>query len=352
MNRTKTIIVAILLLVVFGVYAHWQYRVYRTPLSSNALASVEDQIVSGGPNRDGIPAIDKPLFETVSAADQYLDNDGFGLVVTSGSQTRFYPYQILVWHEIVNDTFGGKPLLVTYCPLTYTGLVFDPLVGTETFLFGTSGKLLNNNLLMQDRKTNSLWSQAIGEAVVGDLKGTQLKLRPSLTITWADFKTEFPNGMVLSRRTGTVRDYTRDPYGNYHTNNAVLFPLSHVDARLETKTLIFGYKTTDAQKAYPTDIIQKMTIVNDEVGGKMFFVFWDPTLKTVRGYFRDPTGTPLTFVWEDDRLVDRETSSVWNTEGKAVSGSLRGTSLIPVPLENHFWFSWVAFHPTTNVLTP
>ncbi|MEK7614834.1 MAG: DUF3179 domain-containing protein [Patescibacteria group bacterium] len=352
MNRSKTIIVAVLILAVFGVYAYWQSRVYRTPVSVGPSPSIEEQIVSGGPNRDGIPAIDKPIFETVSAADQYLDNDGFGLVVTSGTRVRFYPYQILVWHEIVNDSFDGKPLLVTYCPLTYTGLVFDPQINTETFLFGTSGKLLNNNLLMQDRKTNSLWSQAIGEAVVGDLKGTQLKLRPSFTITWADFKDTFPNGMVLSRRTGVVRDYTHDPYGNYHTTNAVLFPLSHVDSRLETKKLVFGYKTPDEQKAYPTDVIQKMLIVNDEVDEHSLFVFWDPDLKTVRGYFRDPTGTPLTFEWQDNRLVDRETHSVWNTEGKAISGSLRGTSLTAVPLENHFWFSWAAFHPNTNVLTP
>ncbi len=349
MNRSYVIIVAIVFFLLFGLYAHWQSGVYRTPLLGSDL-SVEEQIVSGGPTAEAIPSIDKPLFESVSAADQYLDNEGYGLVVRSGSHVRFYPYQILVWHEIVNDVMDGKPLLVTYDPLTYTGVLFDPKVKDESLTFGTSGKLLNSNLLMQDRKTKSLWSQATGQAVMGQRKGTALSMRPSLTITWADFKSAYPEGSVLSSHTGVTRDYTHDPYGNYHTSNAVLFPVRHVDPWLDMKTLVFGYATQNGQRAYPTDLIQQAVTSNDTIGGNAICLFWDAKLKTVRGYRRDPNGTPLTFnKWDNNQFIDVETNSVWNADGQAVSGSMRGTTLAPIVLQNSFWFSWAAFYPNTLV---
>ena len=233
-------------------------------------------------------------------------------MVEVGSQSRFYPYQILVWHEIVNDTFVNEPLLVTFCPLCYTGRVFDREVNGEEVEFGTSGKLHNSNLLMYDRWSDSLWSQAFGEAVVGDLTGTALEVYPSLTISWADYKTNYPGGEVLSRETGHDRDYTSDPYGpvGYYESAAIWFPLSHEDQRLHPKAVIFGLEIGEATKAYELERVQEAGSIDDVVGGESVRVYWDEDVRTVRAE---------------------------RTTGESIQ------------LENSFWFSWAATHPETEL---
>lgn len=137
------------------------------------------EIKSGGPPKDGIPSIDKPNFISIKEAEGFLKESDPGIAINIEGEKRFYPFKILVWHEIVNDMIKGKRVLVTYCPLCLTGIVFDPVVKGERVEFGVSGKLWNSNLLMYDRKTDSLWSQVLGEAVVGEMVGTKLAVVPS-----------------------------------------------------------------------------------------------------------------------------------------------------------------------------
>lgn len=192
-----------------------QNRFYRTPVASNVQVGLEANLVSTGVEKDGIPSIDDPKFESVAAADPYLDDQGFGIVVEAGGRSRFYPYQILVWHEIVNETFAERPLLVTYSPLCGAGLVFERTSNGEARSFGVSGKVYNNCSVLYDRKDGTLVSQI----------APGLTPFPSRMMTWREYKTEFPRGQVLSRETGSVRDYTFNPYGDYETSNAILFPL-------------------------------------------------------------------------------------------------------------------------------
>lgn len=184
-----------------------------------------DEILSGGPSKDGIPSIDNPKFISTKDADKQLEDDSPGLGVVVGDTARFYPYRILVWHEIVNDTIEGKPVLVTYCPLCVTGIVFGREFNGEAVEFGVSGRLWKSNLLMYDRTSNvkdeSLWSQVLGEAVLGIRTGEKLEIVPSDTVMYSVWKKSHKNTEVLSRDTGAARSYGSDPYGNYYTDDTV-----------------------------------------------------------------------------------------------------------------------------------
>ncbi len=144
-----------------------------------------DQIVSGGPPPDGIPSIDNPKFIPANQSDFLSDSEAV-VGVTFGGITRAYPLQILVWHEIVNDNFNGLPIAITYCPLCYSSAAFVRQINGNTAEFGTSGKLYNNNLVMYDRLTRSLWSEIWGQAISGNLTGHTLERVPSDLMTWAN----------------------------------------------------------------------------------------------------------------------------------------------------------------------
>jgi len=140
-----------------------------------------DEIVSGGPPKDGIPALDHPNFVGVAEARRWLEDDDPVLVIETEGASRAYPYQVLIWHEIVNDEIDGLPLAVTYCPLCNTALVFARRHGERTLDFGTTGRLRHSDLIMYDRQTETWWQQATGEAIVGTLAGETLELYPAQT---------------------------------------------------------------------------------------------------------------------------------------------------------------------------
>jgi hypothetical protein len=162
------------------------------------------EFISGGPGRDGIPPIDKPRFVSVAAAARFLDDGEPVLAVEIGGRARAYPQQILIWHEIVNDTLGGRPIAVSYCPLCNSSVVFDRRAAGRTLTFGTTGNLRNSDLVMWDRQTQSWWQQLTGEGVVGELTGTRLTVLESQTLSFADFRARHPEGEVLSRDTGSI----------------------------------------------------------------------------------------------------------------------------------------------------
>jgi Protein of unknown function (DUF3179) len=201
-----------------------------------------DQIVSGGPPPDGIPSIDNPKFLTVQEAGKnFLSDSDLVLGLNIHGDIRAYPLSILVWHEIVNDEVGGVPVAVTYCPLCFTNQVFNSTIGSNQILqFGTSGKLYNSNLVMYDRGSKSLWSQALGQAIVGKYAGQKLQRIPFDIAYWKDWKQLYPNSKILSKDTGFSRPYGADPYGDYYTSNQLHFPVSNHDNRLGLKEKIVG----------------------------------------------------------------------------------------------------------------
>ena len=232
----------------------------RDGLETNtAVRSIPlDEVLGGGPGKDGIPAILNPKFISVNEAKGIEDGDRFGVSVTIGNTSRFYPYSILVWHEIVNDEVGGQPFIVTFCPLCGSAITFDPTIEGEVRTFGVSGKLWESNLLMYDHKNENLWSQIIGEVVVGDETGEKLDIFPSQLITFDEFSSKYPNGEVLSRDTGYNRKYDFYPYGNYDSSDSLYFPVSVEDNRLFAKELMFVVNIGDLSGAFKrSDVLEE-----------------------------------------------------------------------------------------------
>ena len=175
------------------------------------------EIVSGGPPKDGIPSIDTPLFRNVTEIrDLAAVEPVIGLEIEGDA--RAYPLRILIWHEIVNDTVGGRPVAVTYCPLCNSAVVFDRRVGGRELDFGTTGKLRNSDLVMYDRQTESWWQQFTGEAIVGSMLGQELKLVPARLESFAEFTARHPNGRVLVPSDPTLRRYGINPYRGYDSS--------------------------------------------------------------------------------------------------------------------------------------
>jgi hypothetical protein len=324
------------------------------------------EILSGGPPKDGIPPIDNPTSVSVSEADEWLEDVEPVIFIQVGDDARAYPIQILMWHEITNDVIGGEPITVTFCPLCNTGIAFVRTVDGQVLDFGTSGRLRFSNLIMYDRQTETWWQQASGEAIAGEMTGTQLDFYPAAMISWQDFKTNHPDGQVLSRETGFNRDYGRNPYTGYDNINSspFLFMGPSTPGTLPAMARVLTVETEEESVAYPYSVLQEAGVINDTVAGQDIVVFWEAgtasaldagtissgdDVGTANAFFREVEGQTLTFSLDGGVIVDDQTGSQWNVLGVAVSGDLQGTQLSPVVAINHFWFSWAAFKPDTRV---
>ena len=288
---------------------------------SGSLVPV-DEILSGGPPRDGIPALSDPTFERVPDV-RWLEADDRLLALELDGAAKAYPIRILNWHEVVNDRLGGRTIAVTYCPLCGTGMAFDlerstdgrPFLGGGRALeLGVSGLLYNSDVLMYDRQTESLWSQIGHRAVTGPLRGRELAMIPVLHTTWERWRKEHPDGLVLSRETGYDRNYEVDPYMSYARSSSVMFPVAHRDERLPEKDLVLGITRGEAAVAFPLDRLEdRPRPVRAAVGEEELFVYWFP---------------------------DSETAFATTLDGDKVPATIA------------YWFAWNAFHPDTGIWNP
>lgn len=196
-----------------------RYWKQEWPVTDFSMASVDfDEFLHGGPPKDGIPPIDEPAFVSVAEADLILaDREPvIGLVVNG--EAKAYPLQVLMFHEIANDSIGGVPVSVTFCPLCNAAIVFDRRVGDRVLDFGTTGKLRKSDLVMWDRQTESWWQQFLGEAIVGEMTGTRLTMIPSRLESWARFRARAPEAQVLVPNGLHRRSYGGNPYLNYDSS--------------------------------------------------------------------------------------------------------------------------------------
>ncbi len=348
---------------------------FKTDFSKHIVSYGE--ILSGGPPKDGIPALNDPRFVSVSEADVWLKPVEPVILVQVEEDARAYPIQILIWHEIANDTVGGEPLVVTFCPLCNTAIAFKRTVNGKVLDFGTTGRLRYSNLIMYDRQTETWWQQATGEAIAGELTGTQLVFYPAAIISWQDFKTSFPQGKVLSRETGYPRDYGHNPYIGYDNvnNPPFLYEGPPTPNQLPPVARVLTIDLNGETVAYPYETLEKIGVVNDIVGGEAVVVFWQagtvsPLDSTSTGSGRDvgtaaaysrqlnpstgsgQSGQTLSFTFTEGKLIDDQTKSEWNVLGQVIAGELKGKQLTPVVAINHFWFSWAAFKPETRIYEP
>jgi len=341
----------------------------RDPLAKGLPRPLVDpaQIIDAGPLPDGIPALADANFERADTVDWLTPAEPV-LSLTLGGETRAYPVQVLIWHEIANDTVAGVPVAVTYCPLCNSAIGFDRRVAGRVVTFGTSGKLLHSNLVMYDRQTRSLWPQLAGQVVAGVLTGTRLTAYPVQTIAWQDWLAANPRSWVLSKDTGYDRSYGFNPYGGYDQPTSQPFDLpGPADPRLPPKTRIIALGGEQDPVAITLDslIARRVLLLNlarqdivvwallglrsaldtpDLAAGRTiaatgaFLSSWNRRPLHFRAY---PSGSDFT---------GAETGSRWNVLGQALTGPAKGAQLQPVPHLDTFWFAWAAYRPHTRIL--
>ncbi len=273
------------------------------------IAIPVEEVLPGGPPRDGIPALDDP--KAIAASEAQWSEDELVIGVALEGAARAYPVPLLEWHELVNDTLGGRPILVSYCPLCGTGIVFDRQLDGKPQTFGVSGLLYRSDLLLYDRTTNSLWSQIPALAVAGPRTGTRLSILRSEMTRWGDWRRRHPDTTTLSADTGHRRPYGKSPYGDYAQSEKLHFP-APVDGRYHPKMPTLGIRVPGgAARAYPAvEVVRAGGTIREVFEGRRVSVSYDPDNQVFRG------DAP-----EDLEIV----------EG--------------------YWFAWAAFHPKTTVFT-
>lgn len=268
------------------------------------------EIKDGGPPKDGIPSIDNPAF--LNARKATLKDDERILGITENGVAKAYPIKILNYHEIVNDEFDGKPVVVTYCPLCGSGVAFDAEVKGKILKFGVSGLLYNSDVLLYDRQTGSLWSQLEYKAISGPMAGKELEVLPTANTTWKSWKQKHPETVVLSEETGFKRDYSQNPYPGYGESSTLFFAVSAENDEFHPKEMVTGIEIEGASKAYPFSELEKTgkQIIRDSIKDKVIEIHYDAESKSAEIF--DAAGNPL-------------------------------------PAVTNFWFAWFAFHPDTEI---
>lgn len=347
---------------------------WRTDFSKHSVPLSEFQ--SGGPPRDGIPPIDEPRYVSQAEANAWLAPEEPVMAVTleqadRSLAARGYPLQIMLWHEIVNDTLGETPVTVTFCPLCYTAVAYDRRLepGGTIYDFGTTGNLRHSDLVMWDRQTESWWQQFSGDAIVGELTGAHLTFLPAQILSWRAFKDAYAEGDVLSRDTGFDRSYGTNPYPGYDdiNNRPFLFDGS-TDDRLPSMERVVGVVLGNEGVAYPFPALQRARVIEDRVGDEELVIFWAPGASSAvdtgnvdegrdigqAGVFsRDLGGRVLSFATSPGGDVrDAETGSTWDVSGRATAGELAGEHLTAIPHTVVFWFAWAAFQPLGRLWKP
>ncbi len=270
-------------------------------------------ILSGGPPRDGIPAIDNPLFVRATESKEYTKRSQV-LGVYYNGVAKAYPIMIMDWHEVVNDHFEGQPVVISYCPLCGSGVAFSADIGLDkSTTFGVSGLLYNSDVLLYDRATNSLWSQIMGQAISGPLKGQKIVPISTQRTTLGAWKELHPYTLILTTETGFHRNYFTTPYRNYEFEKGIYFPVTHSNDVLHNKEWVIGVENNGTYKAYAIKHLAKLENQRlvDQLGGETITLTWDKKAENI---------------------------TILNSEG---------LEIVTIQM---FWFAWAAFHPETEVL--
>ena len=308
----------------------------------------KNQVLDGGPGKDGIPSIDDPKFTSATEVD-FLADEELVLVIRFDHEVKAYPHDILDWHEIVNDRLAGIPYAVTYCPLTGTGIAWDRLVqGIET-TFGVSGLLYNSNLMPYDRYSESTWSQQRLDCVHGTLLGSPARTFTMVETSFGTFRETYPEGLVLNLDTGFERDYGDYPYGRYLQHNELLFPVSRQDDRLPLKERTLGViLNKDDQRVYRFNPESGAGLMKDTLEGQSLWIIRDQ-LHNYLVAFQDDGRTFKHFPDQFPTILQDAEGNTYNFMGDVITNL---TDVKPLKLPTQFmgyWFSWGTFYPGVEI---
>ncbi len=336
---------------------------WKTDTSKKSIDLKE--LMSGGPGKDGIPAIRNPKFITPQEAASWVEAKEPVIVVELDGDARAYPLQVLIWHEMVSDQIGDVPLLVTYCPLCNSSIAFDRRVDGKVLDFGVSGMLRHSNMIMFDRQTDSLWQQLTGEAVVGAMTGKRLEIVTSQVVDFATFAKNFPSGKVLSKDTGQNRPYGVTPYAGYEQSGRPMFPVPRKRGTGRPLERIVTFTLEGKSRAYTFERLRRSRVAEGEIKKTRYVVFYDPaavsTMEQKRisasqqvgsaGVFSpEVDGKSLKFRHKDGKILDKDTGSTWNILGMATGGPLVGKRLKPIKHGVFYAFAWMSFMPQTDLI--
>jgi len=328
--------------------------------SSHAVALPEPEIYRLQPgelilaaSEDDIPSIQTDSTDFVPAEKADLEEQELVVGLIIGGNPRAYPVRLLSLHEVVNDQVGDQYFAVTWCPLCFSAIVFNREVDGRILSFQASGYLLNDNLVLKDHPTDTLWSQLLGQGIKGAQRGALLEVHPSTLTRWEIWKEAYPFTEVLSPLALGYVEEIYDPYTGYFSSGAAGFSSSvEQSPRLPGKALIEGIVLGDHQLAIPVEILRVDEIIQDKVGSVPVLVFSLDTQQPNRVYLREVGGEILDFELDDskNRLIDIQSGSVWEpTTGVAFSGPLEGNKLSVLPSQLVYWFAWSNFYPDTDL---
>ena len=315
-----------------------------------------NEIVNGGPGKDGIPALTNPELVGADAVSYLNDEDRIIGMFINGVAVAL-PHNILWWHEIINYSTDEDGVAITYCPLTGSSIVFDRSVigGAE---FGVSGLLYNNNLIMYDRnETESLWSQMITGSGCESNENPVVPTVSHVEMTWAGWKMLHPDTRVIAGETGFPRNYEQYPYGNYEELNNVdfLFRQPELDRRRPPKERVLGIPDGEGgAQTYPFGLLDQggeKFLVRDVFQGEEIAILWNRSFSAATAFYLRTDQGSVNLQLENGQFVDADTGSTFTVDGWSTSGEREGERLQPVD-EAYvaFWFAWPAFHPETTIM--
>jgi Protein of unknown function (DUF3179) len=301
-----------------------------------------EEIVWGGVIKDGIPALTNPELIAADKAS-YITPGELVFGVEINGDARAYPLRMLDWHEMFNDVVGGVPVSLAYCTLCGSGILFETAVKGrgKPFVFGSSGFLYRSNKLMYDQATHSLWNQFTGKPVVGKLanSGIELKTRPVVITSWAQWHKDHPDTRVLSLNTGYRRDYKPGkPYAAYFKSPKLMFPALVDETKLKAKDYVFALRSTGHEKAWPLSYFKTAPVINDVAGVIRLTLIGDTATRTVRAYRTNgeqfaagPTTGTLT-----------ANNQTWRATEAALIGP-GGEQYTRLPGHIAYWFAWSGY---------
>jgi hypothetical protein len=310
------------------------------------IGSVRD----GGPGKDGIPSIDKPLFASIGAST-YLNDSELVLVSNTDGEVKIYPHQILDWHEIVNDRVGNKVLAIIYCPLTGSGLAWNRVLNEGTTTFGVSGLLYNNNVIPYDRASGSNWSQIRRDCVNGNLIGTTADVLPLLETSYKTAKEMYPSALVLTRETGYSRSYGNYPYNDYRESGKLIFQIDNLDHRLHEKERILAIMDGTNPHVYRFSSFEAGTsVIENSFMGKDYIIVGDKDRNFMVAFTKPAGSETYTPIQDSSTAIMMDSSgNKYDIFGTVVEGPNTGLKLRSPENYIAYWFSIAAIYPDVEI---